>query len=463
MVDIHDYIVVGSGASGGLLASNLHRLGADVLLIEAGKAYDKKNFPNNEMRGSAALYWGGGFEFDSEAKTAYLRSRCLGGTTIVNQALLDRFDEDVFNDWKNRTGISWMEQSELDKSYEAVESRLKLKTFEDKDMNNNARLFKMACEKLGYDWKYLRRGQDDCALERGNDCIACLNGCHRDSKQSTLVTSLQKAMQDGMKVQTETEVLSVEHHADRCDVHVLTASKKAVLKCRKLIMAAGSFGTTQVLLRSGFDKKLKALGKGFCQHPQFMFFGVFDEIVDGYKGAFQTLASGKHPFRKNGYKLEVVYAPPISAGMLLSSYGAEFQKQMKRYRYMSSIEVAVRDEPDGGRLRINRKGRLIVEKYLTAQDKSRKAAGAETLKKIFTAQGAKEILESPFFFGLHLMGGCAIGSSGVNSVVNPEFQVHDMPNIYIADSSIFPSAPGINPSLSVMAFSHRLLTQLSNA
>lgn len=460
---MHDYIIVGSGASGGFLAGNLHKTGADVLLIEAGKAYNKKNFPNNEMRGSAELYWGGGFEFDSEAKTAYLRSRCLGGTTIVNQALLDRFDEDVFDDWKSRTGISWMNLSDLEDSYDAIEHGMKLKTFEEKDMNNNARLFKMACEKLGYDWKFLRRGQDDCALEKGNDCIACLNGCHRDSKQSTWVTSLQNAIQNGLQVQSETEVLSVEHHADFCKVHAITPQGKIALKCRKLILAAGSFGTTQILLRSGFDKKLPALGKGFCQHPQFMFFGVFDDVVDGYKGAFQTLASGKHPFRKMGFKLEVVYAPPISAGMLLNTFGADFQAQMLHYRNMSSIEVAVRDEPDGGRLRINNKGRLIVEKHLTQQDKSRKAAGAEMLKQIFMAQGAKEILESPFFFGLHLMGGCAIGTSGNQSVVNPDFQIHDMPHILIADSSIFPSAPGINPSLSVMAFSHRLFKQLNHS
>jgi choline dehydrogenase-like flavoprotein len=54
------------------------------------------------------------------------------------------------------------------------------------------------------------------------------------------------------------------------------------------------------------------------------------------------------------------------------------------------------------------------------------------------------------------MGGCAIGTDPNKSVVNPDFQVHGLKNIYIGDSSIFPSAPGINPSLSIMAFSQRL-------
>jgi choline dehydrogenase-like flavoprotein len=53
------------------------------------------------------------------------------------------------------------------------------------------------------------------------------------------------------------------------------------------------------------------------------------------------------------------------------------------------------------------------------------------------------------------MGGCPIGTDGAHSVVNPEFQVHDHPGLYAADSSVFPAAPGINPSFTVMALSHR--------
>ena len=57
--------------------------------------------------------------------------------------------------------------------------------------------------------------------------------------------------------------------------------------------------------------------------------------------------------------------------------------------------------------------------------------------------------------GLHLMGGCAIGNDERTSVVNEAFQVHGMNNLYIADSSVFPDAPGINPSLTIMALSHQ--------
>jgi choline dehydrogenase-like flavoprotein len=57
--------------------------------------------------------------------------------------------------------------------------------------------------------------------------------------------------------------------------------------------------------------------------------------------------------------------------------------------------------------------------------------------------------------GLHLMGCCAMGTDAKKSVVGPDFRVHGMKNIWAADSSIFPNAPGINPSLTIMALSKK--------
>ena len=136
---------------------------------------------------------------------------------------------------------------------------------------------------------------------------------------------------------------------------------------------------------------------------------------------------------------------------------------MMKYRYMACIEAAVRDEPAGGEITVDKKGNLVVKKELTTQDLKRRDDGLEVIDNILSKAGAKEIVHSPFFFGLHLMGGCSIGTDKSKSVVNPEFQVHGLKNIYIADSSIFPSAPGINPSLSIMAFSQKLSEELINS
>lgn len=459
---MYDFIVVGSGSSGGVLSKNLHDSGANVLLLEAGKFYRHNTFPKTEADYSAKLFWGGGIEFDADAKTAFLRAKCVGGTTIVNQCLMDRFDDVCLNDWKSETSIDWMNTEALAPFYEKAESNLQLHTYDKSSFNRNAQLFTEACDKLGHGWKFLRRGQSDCKLEEGNDCIGCLGGCYRDSKQSSLVTSIQKAEKTGLEIKAEFEVDHIEHKPDHVVVYGFHKGIKTELKTKKLCLAGGSFGTTHIMLKSGFKSVLPALGKGFCQHPQYMLFGVFDSPVDSHKGAFQTVASNSPDFRKKGFKLENVFAQPISVGMLFNTYGKNHQELMKKYRYMSCIEAAVRDQAEGGSMVIDKKGKLIVKKVLTDQDKSRRDSGLETIRNIFHTQGAKEIINSPYYFGLHLMGGCSIGTTIQKSVVDPEFTVHGMKNIHIADSSIFPDAPGMNPSLSIMAFSIKLSEQLLN-
>jgi choline dehydrogenase-like flavoprotein len=82
--------------------------------------------------------------------------------------------------------------------------------------------------------------------------------------------------------------------------------------------------------------------------------------------------------------------------------------------------------------------------------------GLNTVEEMYRSVGAREVVRCPMPFGLHLMGGCVMGTDGATSVVNPEFQVHDHPHFYCADSSIFPNAPGINPALTIMALAHRM-------
>ena len=101
---IYDFIVVGSGSGDGSLAYYLNKSGAKVLLIEAGKFYRKDTFPKTEAETSAHLYWGGGIEFGKDGRMGFLRTKMVGGSSIVYQCLMDRFDDIAFNDWKNEDG-----------------------------------------------------------------------------------------------------------------------------------------------------------------------------------------------------------------------------------------------------------------------------------------------------------------------------------------------------------------------
>ncbi len=455
----HEYIVIGSGAAGGVVVYNLAQAGADCLLIEAGKYHTKETFPRNEADASAQLYWGGGLEFSADARMAFLRGKVMGGSTIVNQALLDRFDEFALDAWRDESGVDFFTLEAITPYYDRVEEYLAMHIFAKHERNRNAQLFVKGCEALGYGWHFLHRAQSDCAFEKGNDCIVCLSGCHRDSKQSTLITYIRQAEKLGLKIQAETMVEHIEPSGKGYKLYAITQGERVDFECEKLILAGGTFGTNQMLLRSGFGDQLPALGKYFSTHPQFMFFGIYDEEINAHKGMLQTVASKDDRFRQRGFKLENVFAGPVSTALLFNGYGPNHAEFMRNYTRITCAEVAVRDE-NAGELLVDKKGKLLVKKPLTAQDRSRMQDGIGVLKEILAASGAKRVVESPHFFGLHMMGGCRMGVDPQSSVVDPKFQVHGHKNLFVGDASLFPNAPGINPSLTIFALAQRLSDQL---
>jgi len=452
VADIYDFVIIGSGPSGAVLAYNLCKAGARCLMLEAGKEFTSKTFPSNELNANTSLMWNGGMDTTTDASLLFLRGKTLGGGSIINQCLLDRFDDNAFDDWRDRTGVDFFSTEAMTRYYDEVESKLSLHTMEKSDWNRNAELYVEGFEKCGMGWAPLRRGQSNCG--EGNDCIVCLGGCPRESKQSTLVTYIKMARELGLEVETEFNVSQIVHGSNLVSVFGEQRGNTRQVYGRRCIVAGGSLGTTQMLLKSGFKDKLPALGDNFTCHPQFMNIALFDEIVDSHKGAFQSVKSQDPRFREQGFKLENVFAGPIAISMLKPGFGLDHQTFMQKYRNMACIEVAVRDATTG-KIDIDKTGRLKIKKKMADADWQRANAGLQVVEEIFTTVGAREIMKSPIKIGLHLMGGCTLGKEGKSSVVNEAFQVHDHPNLFIADSSIFPSAPGINPSLSIMALAQK--------
>jgi choline dehydrogenase-like flavoprotein len=125
---------------------------------------------------------------------------------------------------------------------------------------------------------------------------------------------------------------------------------------------------------------------------------------------------------------------------------------MEKLSHFACIEACTRDTHPG-RIKLTRKGKVVIHKVRSQEDMARLEKGTRVIDEIFRSTGAQEIVHGSFGIGLHLMGGCVMGTDPARSVVDPEFRLHGKKNVYIADSSIFPNAPGINPSLTIMALS----------
>ena len=72
-----------------------------------------------------------------------------------------------------------------------------------------------------------------------------------------------------------------------------------------------------------------------------------------------------------------------------------------------------------------------------------------------TSGGVEVIYDKPDPETNHELGGCRMGLNPRTSVVNAFCQSHDVPNLFVVDGSVFPSASEKNPTLTIMALAAR--------
>ncbi len=82
---------------------------------------------------------------------------------------------------------------------------------------------------------------------------------------------------------------------------------------------------------------------------------------------------------------------------------------------------------------------------------------------VLKQMGATKTWTGPRFTGVgssHDLGGCRMGADPADSVVDARLQVHDTPGLYVLGGAVFPSCPGINPTLTIWAVCLRAAEQL---
>ncbi len=455
---VYDAIVIGAGISGSNIAARLQAAGMKCLLLEAGHWYNRHSYPRLERDGNSRLFWGGGMELNTSATMAILRPKVVGGGSIVNQALLDEFDASAFDSWRLQSGVDFLQPETFAPVYEQIRRDIPNEKLDHAFDNGNARVFHEGLTACGYETASLSRAQRGCCFEQGNDCIECLSGCRLDSKQSTPVAVLPTGFCHGLQLLADCEVTQIVPGRDLQRVYARHPQYGALrFEAKRVVLASGAIGNSKLLLGSeGFAEKLPMLGQNFWSHPQYMMFGVYDTPVLAWKGPMQSWKTADARFRAQGFKLENVFAPPIAVSMLMPSLGRELVQDMRQLDRLASIEVAIRDATPGRILRGNN-GQTIIRKELGDEDRKRVEAGKNVIREVFANTGARRVIDGKFGIGLHLMGGLCLNTEASGGCIAPDFRLHGFPGIWCADSSSFPTAPGINPSLTIMALA-RLAT-----
>ncbi len=561
-MEAFDVVVVGSGFGGAVTSYRLAHAGWEVLLLERGAAYPPNSFPRTPG-GIARNFWDPGrgrlglFDVRSFPHLDTVGAAGLGGGSLIYANVLIRKDENWFETEEDGEPRPWpVKRAELEPHYEAVERALGAKVFPMDSppysgVAKTARL-RTAAGALGYEattWDRVDAerkqwflpplavtfaneghapvpGQKiDEAVRNLHDldrqtcrlCGECDIGCNSGSKNSLDFNYLTLAARAGAEIRTLAEArrFTPAPRGEGYDVHVVQHPNRGstTVRARHLVLAAGTLGSTQLLLqaRGELGGLSPRLGRGFSANGDVLAAALSTRPdgrdddggrpvpIDATHGPVIT-STLRSPDRRDGaapgtrgfYLQDAGYPATLSWILQMASapttvrHLAGFVVNRLRARVTrrgpglaSALEDFLAgtalsdgslpllgmglDDPDGV-MDLGRDGTLTLEWPRTPAHASRRAV-VEAARSVAHALHGR-FLDDPLTtvmrrsITVHPLGGCAMGSTVSEGVVDEWGRVHGHPRLHVADGSVMPGPVGANPSLTIAALADRFAERM---
>lgn len=481
-----DVVVVGSGAGGGVVAAELARAGKDVIVLEKGGYRNEADFTHQEGDALETMYDAGGLLATRDLGLVVLQGATLGGGTVINYTTSFPTPASVRHEWARDHQLPHFETEEFTRSLEAVAQRIGVNTDHAKPSGRDRVLIR-GLEQLGWHHGVLPRDVRGCTQD--DACGYCGFGCRRGAKQSTLITYLQDAATRGARIVVDCDVRRVvieRGTATGVEARVGGGRFAVTVRANAVIAAAGSVHSPALLLRSGVT--LPALGRNLALHPATAVFGDMDEDVRPWTGTVQAHYSDQFADLHDGYGFKFETAPVHPSLQALAApweSAAQHRDWMARLPRTALAGILLRDR-FGGRVSVDRAGNAVVDYRLSRYDRAHLRRAIAGAAAVMEAAGAREIwlplaravsyrpgskgaredwlervdaagwgLNQLLLVTFHQMASCRMGASARSSVVDAEHRVWGIRALYVADASVFPTASGVNPMLTVMAIAHR--------
>ena len=468
-----DVCVVGSGAGGAVVAAELQRAGRSVVVLERGGYRNEADFRQLEWEAARTLYLGGGLVWSESGSIGLLAGSTLGGGTVVNSLVCLRPPARIREEWA-RLGLDGLDGAEFDRHLDAVSARLSVGT-EATRPNRTNELLAEALELRGRSWELIPRNAS--ADDDPRFCGYCNAGCQQGCKQSTLKTYLQDAADAGARFVVDCDVRRIVVDGGRAaGVEARVGETELLVEAPCVVVAAGGIGSPALLLRSGLGGP--AAGRFLRLHPTYFVSGVYAEDVHAWSGQFQAVVSRD----RDGFLVESVgLSPAFWAANIAWQDGASHRDEMLKLRRVASWHALAHDH-GAGEVAVDERGEPVVRWELADPDDRRLAAQAQAeLARLHAARGAEEVYtfhwdqlrwrrgedvdayaaelertdHGRVAFSAHQMGSCRLGADPATSVAGPDGELHDAGGVWIGDASALPTAPGVNPMLTIMALARR--------
>lgn len=486
-----DVCIIGSGAGGSTLAAGLCARGLRVVMLEEGSHHTRQSFNLREADAYPKLYQDQGTRATVDGAITLLQGRSVGGGTTVNWTTCYRTPDRILQHWAEAHGVVGLDAQTLTPHWEAMEARLNIQEWPEELANPNNRKLLEGCRKLGWEVHPLRRNVKGCA-----NSGYCGLGCRYDAKQGMMLTTVPDALAQGLTLVTQAQAQRLVRSGDRVTeveaarVHPDTQRRLGGagvrVKASRVVVSAGAVNSPALLLRSGINPG-GLVGLRTTLHPAVAVLGLYEDRVEGWAGAPQSIGSKQFTDRgpdKVGFFLETPPLQPMLAASGMQLFG-EAQTGLLRHLPHLGVVVGIAVDglhPDspGGRTFLRRDGRVgleypvtpaLVESFREAHLRGAEisfAAGAHTVATTHpqtrfarSLDELRNLEDAPYgalehaIFTAHQMGGCPFGADPKTSVVDMEHRVRGMDNLFVVDGSVLPTGLGVNPSLTLYGLAHR--------
>jgi len=525
MKDKYDVVVIGSGFGGAINACRLAQAGRSVCILERGKRWGRQDFPRTTGQ-VARSFWNfkdyGLLDYRTFGKIDVIQGCGVGGGSLVYFNVHIRAPREIF---ENRRWPKAIKRDALDPYYDKAKDMLEAKPLAppaELDMPNRTEAFLAAAQGTG------RKGElVDICVYTGPDkinrqgslqsgcvyCGNCMLGCHVHAKNTLDLNYIALAEKNGAEVYPLHYVEKIKPCGDdggngytvyfkHFDSERRGEFEYGAVTGQKVVVSAGSLGSTEILLRSrDLHKTLPhlspLLGEKFSGNGDFLLAGTFDtdrEIDPGSGPSITAIADYSTP--KNKIFIEDLGFPDPLLWYLEGSLPTpgrlrNLKKFLDKYflrtlglsrasaftdgvdrlfqggvtpRFLPYLGMGT-DAADGkmhlsgGNIDIQWNRRRSREMFKEME------AGLHALSRAVKGRYETSILwRWPLgkLLTAHPLGGCAMSDDMATGVVNEFGEVWNYPNLYVSDGSIIPTALSVNPSATISALSERIAEHIIN-
>lgn len=318
---------------------------------------------------------------------------------------------------------------------------------------------------------------------------SCIPVCPVQAKYDATV-HVARAVGKGAQLHSATTATFVETGADGAIAGIrftLRDGTTGRATGKLYVIAAHAMETPRLLLASagehapnGVANSSDQVGRNLMDHPTQLSWAWTKDPVWPYRGPLSTsgienLGTGEFRAERGAFRIEIgndghswpTGAPISSAAELITQglRGAELDKALRdqtaRHVRMASLVEQLPDPENRIALHPTEKDQYgiplpLITYRIDAYVEAGLAAATKAHQDIFDALGTTSVNHSPEFNGAgHIIGTCRMGNDAASSVVDANLRSHDHGNLYIAGSSVFPTAATANPTLTIAALSLR--------